>query len=144
MQYASTLRPHHETSRTLANSTEASGLGQSRRRVRSLTHNNSVSAFKHHFPRRSLHNQPTSNQQPNWSVEEELKRRRRLAGFDQSYGEPAKSDSDSDSDLESGETTKIDEQEWKQVCQNMHVSLSVISVSRGLQISHLYFHINVK
>lgn len=121
MQYASTLRPHHATSReenqSPANSTEASGLGQSRRRVRSLTHNNSVSAFKHHFPRRSLHNQPTSSQQPNWSLEEELKRRRRMAGFDQSYGEPADFESDFDSGLESGETTKIDEQEWKQVCQ---------------------------
>lgn len=91
----------------------ASGLEQSRRRVRSLTHNNSVLAFKHHFPRRSLHNQPTSSQQPNWSVEEELKRRRRLAGFDQSYGELIKCDSNS----ESGETAKMDDQEWKQVCQ---------------------------
>lgn len=121
MQYVSTLRPHHATSRgenqTPANSTETCGLGQSRRRVRSLTHNNSVSAFKHHFPRRSLHDQPTSSQHSNWSLEEELKRRRRLAGFDQSYGEPLKSDSDSGS--ESGETAKMDDNEWKQVCQKV-------------------------
>uniref|UniRef100_A0A3Q1FXF5 Serine/threonine-protein phosphatase n=1 Tax=Acanthochromis polyacanthus TaxID=80966 RepID=A0A3Q1FXF5_9TELE len=35
-----------------------------------------------------------------WSLEDELKRRRRLAGFDQSYGEMNKSESDSDSDTD--------------------------------------------
>uniref|UniRef100_A0A3B4FEN9 Serine/threonine-protein phosphatase n=1 Tax=Pundamilia nyererei TaxID=303518 RepID=A0A3B4FEN9_9CICH len=34
----------------------------------------------------------------NWSVDDELKKRRRLAGFDQSYGERKKPDSDSDPD----------------------------------------------
>lgn len=119
MQYVSTLRPHHATrggeNQSHPNGTEAFGPGQGRRRVRSLTHNNSALAFKHHFPRRSLHSHPTGSQQPNWSVEEELKRRWRLAGFDQSYGELAKSDSDSEP--ESGETTKTDDQEWKQVRQ---------------------------
>lgn len=116
MQYVSTLRPHHTTSggenQAPSNATEASGPGQGRRRVRSLTHKSSALAFKHHFPRRSLH-----SQQPNWSVEEELKRRRRLAGFDQSYRELAKSDSDSEP--ESGETAKTDDQEWKQVWQTV-------------------------
>lgn len=117
----STLRPHHTTSggenQAPPNATEASGPGQGRRRVRSLTDKSSALAFKHHFPRRSLHSQATGSQQPNWSVEEELKRRRRLAGFDQSYGELAKSDSDSEP--ESGETAKTDDQEWKQVCQTV-------------------------
>lgn len=116
MQYVSTLRPHHTTSggenQAPPNATEASGPGQGRRRVRSLTHKSSALAFKHHFPRRSLH-----SQQHNWSVEEELKRRRRLAGFDQSYRELDKSDSDSEP--ESGETAKTDDQEWKQVCQTV-------------------------
>uniref|UniRef100_H3CQ13 Serine/threonine-protein phosphatase with EF-hands n=1 Tax=Tetraodon nigroviridis TaxID=99883 RepID=H3CQ13_TETNG len=43
----------------------------------------------------------------------EKKKRRRLAGFDQSYGEPQRSDSDSDP--ESGEATEADEHEWKQI-----------------------------
>uniref|UniRef100_A0A671V7S2 Serine/threonine-protein phosphatase n=1 Tax=Sparus aurata TaxID=8175 RepID=A0A671V7S2_SPAAU len=40
-------------------------------------------------------------------------RERRLAGFDQSYGELTRSDSDSDP--ESGEPTETDEHEWKQI-----------------------------
>lgn len=84
----------------------------SRRRVCSLTHYGSALAHKRDLPRRSLHNLPMSSQL-NWSVEEELKRRRRLAGFDQSYGEVKKYDSDSDPD--SGETMETDEHEWKQV-----------------------------
>lgn len=91
---------------------EAFGPGEGRRRVYSLTYKSSASADKHNLPRRSLHNQPISSQL-NWSVEEELKRRRRLAGFDQSYGELTKSDSDSDP--ESEETSETDEHEWKQV-----------------------------
>uniref|UniRef100_A0A8C4GSV8 Serine/threonine-protein phosphatase with EF-hands n=1 Tax=Dicentrarchus labrax TaxID=13489 RepID=A0A8C4GSV8_DICLA len=90
----------------------AGGLVEGRRRVCSLTYHSSAPAYKHNLPRRSLHNQPTSSQL-NWSVEEELKRRRRQAGFDQSYGELTKSDSDSDP--ESGETTETDEHEWKQI-----------------------------
>lgn len=114
----STLRPHHATSggkNQAANSTtDAAEPAQGRRRVRSLTHNNPASTFKHHFPRHSLHSQPTgSQQQPNWAVEEEMKRRRRLAWFGQSYGETATSNSDSEP--ESGETA--DDQEWKQVCK---------------------------
>lgn len=115
-QYVSTLKPHHASNgrknQAMDNMMEVTGPGGGRRRVYSLTYNNSTSAYKHSFPRRSLHNQPTGSQL-NWSVEEELKRRRRLAGFDQSYGELAKSDPDSDP--ESGETTEADDHEWKQV-----------------------------
>lgn len=49
----------------------------------------------------------------NWSVDDELKKRRRLAGFDQSYGERKKSDSDSDPESEEG--TETYEHEWEQV-----------------------------
>ncbi|XP_008291973.1 serine/threonine-protein phosphatase with EF-hands 2 [Stegastes partitus] len=90
---------------------EAGGPAEGRRRVYSLTHHSPVPAQRHHPPRRSLHNLPISNQL-SWSLEDELKRRRRLAGFDQSYGEMNKSDSDSDSEPEGKET---DEREWKQI-----------------------------
>lgn len=118
MQYVSALRPPKLTqngrkTQALNNEIgEAVEPGEGRRRVCSLTYNSSASADKHHLPRRSLHSQPISSQL-NWSVEEELKRRRRLAGFDQSYGELTKSDSDSDP--ESEETSETDENEWKQV-----------------------------
>ncbi|XP_070780644.1 serine/threonine-protein phosphatase with EF-hands 2-like [Enoplosus armatus] len=121
-KYVSALRPPKPTyhavngSKTQTmnnrNTEEALGPVEGRRRVCSLTHHGSAPAHRHELPRRSLHNAPTSSQL-NWSVEEELKRRRRLAGFDQSYGELKKSDSDSDP--ESGETTETDEQEWKQI-----------------------------
>lgn len=117
VQYVSALRPPKptngsKTQTTNNRSNEASGPVESRRRVCSLTHQSSATAYRHNLQRRSLHSQPTSSQL-NWSVEEELKRRRRLAGFDQSYRELTKSDSDSDP--ESGETTETDEHEWKQV-----------------------------
>uniref|UniRef100_A0A3Q1IPI5 Serine/threonine-protein phosphatase with EF-hands n=1 Tax=Anabas testudineus TaxID=64144 RepID=A0A3Q1IPI5_ANATE len=82
-----------------------------------------VDRHKHELPRRSLHNLPISSQL-NWSVEEELKRRRRLAGFDQSYGEVKKSDSDSDPD--SGETMETDEHEWKQVSDGRDVGSQLV------------------
>lgn len=91
---------------------EADGPVLGRRRVYTLTYKRSAIDCSHDHPRHSLHSQHLGGQ-TNWSVEEELKRRRRLAGFDQSYGEPAKSDSDSDP--ESGEATEADELEWKQV-----------------------------
>lgn len=119
MQYVSALRPpkpsHHAvySSKTMNNKKEQSGgVLEGRRRVCSLTHHGSALAHRHDPPRRSLHNLPM-NSQLNCSVEEELKRRRRLAGFDQSYGELKKSDSDSDP--ESGEAMETDEHEWKQV-----------------------------
>lgn len=118
MQYVSALRPPkltqngRKTQAMINEIGETVGPGEGRRRVYSLTYNSSASVDKHNLPRRSLHNQPISSQL-NWSVEEELKRRRRLAGFDQSYGELTKSDSDSDP--ESGETSETDEHEWKQV-----------------------------
>ncbi|XP_041816114.1 serine/threonine-protein phosphatase with EF-hands 2-like [Chelmon rostratus] len=116
-KYVSALRPPKptngsKTQTTNNRSNEASGPVESRRRVCSLTHQSSATAYRHNLQRRSLHSQPTSSQL-NWSVEEELKRRRRLAGFDQSYRELTKSDSDSDP--ESGETTETDEHEWKQI-----------------------------
>lgn len=91
---------------------EADGTVEGRRRVYTLTYKRTAVDHSHKHPRHSLHGQHLSSQ-INWSVEEELKERRRLAGFDQSYGEPEKSDSDSDP--ESGEATEADEHEWKQV-----------------------------
>lgn len=89
---------------------EADGAVGGRRRVYTLTYKRSAVDPSHDPPRHSLHSQHLSGQ-IYWSVEEELKKRRRLAGFDQSYGELA----DSDSDPESGEATEADEHEWKQV-----------------------------
>lgn len=90
----------------------AAGPAEGRRRVYTLTYKSTAADHSHKRPRHSLHSQQLSGQ-VNWSVEEELKKRRRLAGFDQSYGEPQRSDSDSDP--ESGEATEADEHEWKQV-----------------------------
>ncbi len=121
VQYVSALRPPKPTNHTVngkKNQTMNNRNGdadepvEGRRRVYSLTYQSSASAYRHNLQRRSLHNQPISSQL-NWSVEEELKRRRRLAGFDQSYGEMTKSDYDSDP--EPGEITETDENEWKQV-----------------------------
>ncbi|XP_042365607.1 serine/threonine-protein phosphatase with EF-hands 2-like [Plectropomus leopardus] len=120
-QYVSALRPpkvtHHAVSssktQALNNRNEVpGGPAEGRRRVCSLTYQRPATAYRHDFPRRSLHSTPVSSQL-NWSVEEELKRRRRLAGFDQSYRELKMSDSDSDPD--SGETTETDVEEWKQI-----------------------------
>ncbi|XP_038589601.1 serine/threonine-protein phosphatase with EF-hands 2-like isoform X2 [Micropterus salmoides] len=117
-RYVSALRPpkstHHAVngSKTPTMNNRNTELVESRRRVCSLTHHSPAPAHGHDIPRRSLHSVPMSSQL-NWSVEEELKRRRRLAGFDQSYGELQKSDSDSDP--ESGETAETDEHEWKQI-----------------------------
>uniref|UniRef100_A0A8C9Z1V7 Serine/threonine-protein phosphatase with EF-hands n=1 Tax=Sander lucioperca TaxID=283035 RepID=A0A8C9Z1V7_SANLU len=94
------------------NNREACGPVEGRRRVCSLTYYSSGPAHRHALPRRSLHNAHMRSQL-NWSLEKELKKRRRLAGFDQSYGELKTSDSDSDP--ESGETTETDVGEWKQI-----------------------------
>ncbi|KAL7376389.1 hypothetical protein ABVT39_007071 [Epinephelus coioides] len=114
-KYVSALRPPkltHDAAQTMNRSGDAGGPLEGRRRVCSLTYQGSTPANRHYFQRRSLHHTPVSSQ-INWSVEEELKRRRRLAGFDQSYCEMKSSDSDSDP--ESGETTQSDVDEWKQI-----------------------------
>ncbi|KAK2819287.1 hypothetical protein Q5P01_024848 [Channa striata] len=117
-KYVSALRPPkltpHAVSgiRTMNRNGESSGPLDGRRRVCSLINHSSASTYKQDIPRYSLHNAPTSSHL-NWSVEDELKRRRRLAGFDQAYGQLKKSESDSDP--ESAETTETDEQEWKQI-----------------------------
>lgn len=118
VQYVSALRPPKSSHRTVNGSKtrtmnhDSGGPTEGRRRVCSLTHQSSAAAHRHDIPRRSLQD-PFTGSQLNWSVEKELKRRRRQAGFDQSYGELKKSDSDSDP--ESGESTDADENEWKQV-----------------------------
>lgn len=113
LQYVSALRPPKHSNKTDEDrNKESGGVLEGRRRVFSLTHQGSAMPHRYEFPRRSLHNVPL-NSQLNWSVEEELKKRRRLAGFDQSYRELKKLDSDSDP--ESGEVTETDEVEWKQV-----------------------------
>ncbi|XP_035463208.2 serine/threonine-protein phosphatase with EF-hands 2-like [Scophthalmus maximus] len=116
-KYVSALRPpkptHYaadgcKTQAMGSNHREASGPAEGRRRVCSLTHHSSPPAQRSDLPRRSLHNLPMGSLL-SWSVEEELKRRRRLAGFDQSYGELQRSDT------ESGATAETDEHEWKQI-----------------------------
>lgn len=127
VQYVSALRPpkptHHaingSKAQTMNNRNgEAADQVEGRRRVYSLTYNSPAPAYRHNLPRRSLQNPPVSSQL-SWSVDEELKKRRRLAGFDQSYGELTRSDSDSDP--ESGEPTETDEHEWKQVSDGKNI-----------------------
>ncbi|XP_042251361.1 serine/threonine-protein phosphatase with EF-hands 2-like [Thunnus maccoyii] len=117
--YVSALRPPKLSRRTVNGSKtqtmngrnmESGGAAAGRRRVCSLTYQSSALAHRHDLPRRSLHNLPVSSQL-NCSLEKELKRRRRLAGFDQLYRDMSKSDSDSDP--ESGDET--DQHEWKQI-----------------------------
>ncbi|XP_029300831.1 serine/threonine-protein phosphatase with EF-hands 2 [Cottoperca gobio] len=115
-KYVSALRPPKLThdavngSKTMNNrNRETRGPVDGRRRVCSLSYQSWAPDHSHDLPRRSLHNASVSSQLK-WSVEEELKRRRRLAGFDQSYGELKKSDSDS---FTESETTETDE--WKQI-----------------------------
>lgn len=115
-KYVSALRPpkacnHAGNSKpqTRDRPEDTSEQADGRRRVYSLTYRNSAAAQRHDIQRRSLHNLPISVQ-PNWSVEEELKKRRRQAGFDQTYVE-----TNSDSDPDSGEATETDENEWKQI-----------------------------
>lgn len=118
-QYVSVLRPPKVIRPTLngnkagsGKNEDASGPAEGRRRVRSLT-NTSAQGQRNNIPRRSLHNLPTSGTQLNCSVEDELKKRRRLAGFDQTYKEMKTLDSDSDPEF--GEPTETHGHEWKQV-----------------------------
>ncbi|KAM9307051.1 serine/threonine-protein phosphatase with EF-hands 2 [Pholidichthys leucotaenia] len=117
-KYVSALRPPKVVSSGSKKETmngrnmEDSEQTECRRRVYSLGHQSSKRGRKYDPPRRSSHSLPVSHQL-NLSVEDELKRRRRLAGFDQSYGEWKRLDSDSDPECE--EATETDEQEWKQI-----------------------------
>ncbi|XP_005917399.1 serine/threonine-protein phosphatase with EF-hands 2 isoform X2 [Haplochromis burtoni] len=119
-KYASTLRPPKMTKLAVNGSNSQTTNRRNgdagvpvdfRPRVRSLTHHSSTPSQG--LPRRSLHNLHTSHQHMNWSVDDELKKRRRLAGFDQSYGERKKPDSDSDPECEEG--TETYEHEWEQM-----------------------------
>ncbi|XP_047425841.1 serine/threonine-protein phosphatase with EF-hands 2-like isoform X2 [Mugil cephalus] len=120
-RYVSALRPPNTTNQAVSGSKapssrngEADGPEEGRRRVYSMTHHGSARAQRCELPRRSLHNLPFGSSHAIWSVDDELKRRRRLAGFDQSfYG--VKNKLESDSDPESGEATETDEREWKQI-----------------------------
>uniref|UniRef100_A0A3P9N606 Serine/threonine-protein phosphatase with EF-hands n=1 Tax=Poecilia reticulata TaxID=8081 RepID=A0A3P9N606_POERE len=111
---ASMIRPTLNGNRAGSGKDEdASGPAEGRRRrVRSLT-NTSAPGQRNNIPRRSLHNLPTGGAQLNCSVEDELKERRRLAGFDQTYREVKTLDSDSDPEF--GEPTETHGHEWKQI-----------------------------
>ncbi|XP_061655382.1 serine/threonine-protein phosphatase with EF-hands 2-like isoform X1 [Phyllopteryx taeniolatus] len=111
-KYVSTLKPPMQSLHiTSSNSKMADPdrLVESRRRVRSLPNQSPTPAGRHDFPRRSLQNPPVSDQLY-WSVEKELRKRRRDAGFDQSYGDMKMSDSAQDP-----EDTGTDDHEWKQI-----------------------------
>ncbi|XP_034564886.1 serine/threonine-protein phosphatase with EF-hands 2-like isoform X2 [Notolabrus celidotus] len=119
-KYVSALRPpkqiqngvHRTKTRQTMDNEEIGGPAEGRRRVCSWTCDSSISSQRHDLPRRSLIF-PLGSDHINRSVKEELKRRRRLAGYDQSYGELKTSDSQSDPELD--ETTDTDEHRWKQV-----------------------------
>lgn len=127
VQYVSVLRPPKVIPPTLngnktviSKNEEACGAAEGRRRVRSLT-NTSVPALRNNVPRRSLHNLPSTANQLHSSVENELKKRRRLAGFDQTYRQIKTSDCDSEP--EPGEPTGTHGHEWKQVGSGGHCLL---------------------
>ncbi|KAM6902772.1 serine/threonine-protein phosphatase with EF-hands 2 [Xenentodon cancila] len=118
-KYVSVLRPPKIVPQALnGNKTtnnrngDVDGQVGGRRRVRSLTYQSITMTQKNNLHRRSLQNLPVSTQ-PTCSVENELKKRRRLAGFDQSYKETKASDSDSDPEF--GEATEADGHKWKQI-----------------------------
>ncbi|KAF7661120.1 hypothetical protein LDENG_00268610 [Lucifuga dentata] len=115
-KYVSALRPPKQNyqagsggrSWKMNNSNEkVCGAVEGRRRVCSLTHQSSVLGQTFDLPPRSW----SMNSHLNCSVREELKRRCRQAGFDQTYRDLRKWDS-SNSDPESGEA---DQHEWKQI-----------------------------
>ncbi|CAG5867756.1 unnamed protein product [Menidia menidia] len=118
-RYVSVLRPPKMVRQVVDDSKTMSGRNgdsgrpaEGRRRVRSLTDHRSGLAQRSAPPRRSLHDLPVSGPL-NHSVEDELRKRRRLAGFNQSYRDTKPSDSDSDPEF--GEVTEKDGHEWKQI-----------------------------
>ncbi|XP_029921387.1 LOW QUALITY PROTEIN: serine/threonine-protein phosphatase with EF-hands 2 [Myripristis murdjan] len=115
-KYVSAIRPPKQRSNAVNdNSSTEQDFGpvESRRRVYSMTQPRPVPGTRQEHHRRSLQGLSLSSH-VNSSVEEELKKRRRQAGFDQSYGDLRKSVS-SDSDPESGEALETDVDEWKQI-----------------------------
>ncbi|KAF6733306.1 Serine/threonine-protein phosphatase with EF-hands 2 [Oryzias melastigma] len=113
-RYVSVLRPPKVVHQTLnGNRNEGdNGPAEGRRRVRSLTNHSSALPQRNSLPRRSLQNSSISHQLSS-SVEDELKRRRRLAGFDQTYKNANGSDSDSDPDF--AEAPEANGHDWKQI-----------------------------
>ncbi|XP_020563281.2 serine/threonine-protein phosphatase with EF-hands 2 isoform X2 [Oryzias latipes] len=113
-RYVSVLRPPKTVHQTLnGNKNEDdNGPAEGRRRVRSLTNHSSTLPQRNNLPRRSLQN-PSISHQLSSSVEDELKRRRRLAGFDQTYKNGNELDSDSDPDF--AEASKANGHDWKQI-----------------------------
>ncbi|XP_061732562.1 serine/threonine-protein phosphatase with EF-hands 2-like isoform X2 [Nerophis ophidion] len=103
-KYVSTLRPPQRGFHTTEDNRDEEP-SESRRRVFSLTQERLSPAHRHKISRRSLQNPPRSDRL-HCSVEKELKKRRRQAGFDQSYGDINTSDS---------QETGSDDHEWKQV-----------------------------
>ncbi|XP_061887241.1 serine/threonine-protein phosphatase with EF-hands 2-like isoform X3 [Entelurus aequoreus] len=103
-KYVSTLRPPERGFHTTEDNRDEEPA-ESRRRVFSLTQERSSPAHRHDISRRSLQNPPRGDRL-HCSLEKELKKRRRQAGFDQSYGDINKSDS---------RDTGSDDHEWKQV-----------------------------
>lgn len=141
MQYVSALRPPNvcqpaaDGSKPPAVNDKDGGQVECRRRVYSLTYPSSAKGQRDQPSRRSLHNVPfSSHHQVNWSVEEELKRRRRQAGFDQSYGEIRTSDSDSDPEF--GEATETDEHEWKQVSEYFQSFQNAVQIFYNINNKH--------
>ncbi|KAM3849606.1 serine/threonine-protein phosphatase with EF-hands 2-like [Diretmus argenteus] len=112
-KYVSALRPpkHRQAlnGSWSQNMDNRNGQEEGRRRVWSLTYHSSGlgPGPKHEVQHRSLHNLSVSSH-VSCSVEEELKKRRRQAGF-------TLKKSHSDSDPESDETMETDGQEWKQI-----------------------------
>ncbi|KAM8872539.1 serine/threonine-protein phosphatase with EF-hands 2 isoform 2-T4 [Synchiropus picturatus] len=111
-RYVSTLRPPKSSHHTMwwMDTSQTGDQRDGRPRVYSLNHQSSCRGQRRDLRRRSLHNL-TNSSQPKCSLEKELKRRRRLAGFHQAYGDTQKCDLGSDP--ECGETTNAEE--WKQI-----------------------------
>lgn len=120
VQYVSVLRPPKMVYGNSSRNGDASGPVEGRRRVRSLTNQSFSQAQRSISPWRSLHNLPI-NSDLSSSLKDELKERRRLAGFDQAYRQIKAPDSDLEPGF--GEGAGTHGNEWK------HVSDGIFAVS---------------
>ncbi|XP_056146741.1 serine/threonine-protein phosphatase with EF-hands 2-like [Lampris incognitus] len=118
-KYVSALRPPKRSQAVNANrcldteDKKTSVSAEGRRRVCSLTNHSPALGPRHEFQRRSLHDLSTSSH-VTCSVEEELRKRRRQAGFNK-FNRGLRMSLSSNSDLEPGETVETDGDDWKQI-----------------------------
>lgn len=125
VQYVSLLRPPKMIHGDSCRNGDAGGPMEGRRRVRSLTNHSSASTQRSVSPRRSLHNLSVNNG-VSGSVEDELRKRHRLAGLDQAYGDIKTAESGSEPGF--GVGIGGHGHEWKQVSDSFCIHFLFKSV----------------